>query len=787
MLDDARGRLHNGAYAAAEQLCREVIHSTRDSADAWFYLGEAQQAQGRTAEALTALQCAVRLRPRQPYWLIRLGAALADAGKLDEAVTTLRQALALEPGLADAHYQLGVVLARQGQAEQAITSYQEAARLQPQHVEALTNLGVLLAQQKRLPEAVDTLRRAVAIRPTFAKAHHNLGVALAEQGKLVEAADSLRRALEHQPDYAEAHFNLANTLRDLGRRDEALASFYEALKHRPDYPDALNNLGLLLTEINRPAEALVLLQHALRLRLDFHEARNNLGLALAELGRFDEAVICYEAVLQHNLHSTDALTNLGSAYKEQGRLEEAVACYDQVLRLKPDAASTHWNRALAWLQLGDFERGWAEYEWRWRRKDARRRPFRQPLWDGKPLDGRTILLWCEQGLGDAIQFVRYAPLVKERGGRVLLECPPPLRQLFGGIAGVERVLVEGEELPPFDVHAPLMSLPYLCKTTPTTIPTGVPYLRANVERVARLRARLPVGGFRIGVVWQGNPWHKWDRHRSFSLHALAPLAALPGVQLVSLQKGHGLDALQTMPPRFSLMQLGDSLDDAAPFVDTAAVMTQLDLVVTADTSAAHLAGALGVPVWLALSAIADWRWLHGRDDTPWYPTMRLFRQRTLGDWEDVFQRMAAEAARLVERRRTGAVLTPLAPGELIDKLTILAIKGERIADDAKRAQVRVELTALEAVRARAIPESPKLASLEAALRRVNEALWQIEDDIRLCERAGHFGPRFVKLARWVYRRNDERAHLKRQINELLGAAFSEQKAYTDYTETPPAA
>jgi tetratricopeptide (TPR) repeat protein len=783
-LDEARRRQRAGDYGVAEQLCRQILQTDAECADGWFHLGEAQQGQGRATDAVAAWERAVRLQPRQPRWLLRLGTVLAEAGQREQAVKVLRRAVDIQPNLADAHYQLGVVLAQLGQTEPATASYHEAVRCQPEHVEALTNLGVLLARQGRHDAAITTLRRAIAVRPTFAKAHHNLGVALAEQGQLTEAAASLKLALQHKPDYAEAHFNLANTLRELGRRDEALTSFYEALHYRPDYPEALNNLGLLLTEVSRPAEALILLRQALRLRPEFAEARNNLGLALAELGRFDEAIACYEDVLRQNPRAADTHTNLGSAYKEQGRLEEAVACYDVALRLKPEAASTHWNRALAWLQQGDYARGWAEYEWRWRRPQARPRSFRQPLWDGTPLAGRTVLLWCEQGLGDAIQFVRYAPLVQERGGRVLLECPPPLRRLFEGLTGVERLLVEGADLPPFDVHAPLMSLPYLCHTTRATIPASVPYLYADRARIERWRPRLPVGKFRIGVVWQGNPQHKWDRHRSFPLHALAPLAAVPGVQLLSLQKGHGLDVLQTEPPRFPLMLLGDDLDADAPFVDTTALMTQLDLVVTADTAAAHLAGALGVPVWVALGVIADWRWLRGRDDTRWYPTMRLFRQRTLGDWDEIFARMAQGIARLVQQREAQALQAPITPGELIDKLTILAIKRERIADPEKRAHVEGEWTALAAVRERVMANLPEVEELAAALRSVNETLWQAEDDIRLCEQAGDFGPRFIALARSIYRRNDERSRLKRRINELLGAPFGEQKQYAAAAEGP---
>ncbi len=254
---------------------------------------------------------------------------------------------------------------------------------------------------------------------------------------------------------------------------------------------------------------------------------------------------------------------------------------------------------------------------------------------------------------------------------------------------------------------------------------------------------------------------------------------------MSLQKGHGLEAVGAAPPAFPLIQLGDDLDADAPFLDTTAVMTQLDLVVTADTAAAHLAGALAVPVWLALSAIADWRWLRGRDDSPWYPTLRLFRQRTLGEWEDVFQRMARALETRDVRGGTGAVLAPVGPGELIDKLTVLAIKAERIRDPAGLAHVRAALTALEAVRARAVVDSPAVAELTKALRSVNEELWEVEDALRLCEQAGDFGPRFVELARSVYKRNDERARLKRQIDELLGAAFCEQKVYPDYEEAAP--
>jgi hypothetical protein len=349
------------------------------------------------------------------------------------------------------------------------------------------------------------------------------------------------------------------------------------------------------------------------------------------------------------------------------------------------------------LQSGQFEEGWKEYEWRWKRKQAVKRAFRHPRWDGSALEARTILLWCEQGLGDAIQFVRYAPLAKARGGSVVLECPPFMVPLFSTCAGIDALVAEGSALPDYNVQAPLMSLPMLLGTTLETVPAETPYLHADLERVEKWRSRLEGGGgFKIGVVWQGNPRHPWDRWRSFPLACLAPLAAFEGVRLVSLQKGPGVEQVKAFKGRFPVEELGDGLDaEGGAFLDTAAVMMGLDLVVTADTAEAHLAGALGVRVWVALSGMADWQWMVAREDTPWYPTMRLFRQATLGDWRGLFDRMAAELRRLVTSGRRG-VLTrvDMPPGELLDRIGILEIKAERMTDAGKREQVRMELATL---------------------------------------------------------------------------------------------
>ncbi len=320
------------------------------------------------------------------------------------------------------------------------------------------------------------------------------------------------------------------------------------------------------------------------------------------------------------------------------------------LRLEPQSRSMRYNRALTLLQAGRWEEGWKEYEYRWGRKKMPQRQFAQPRWDGSPLNGRTVLAWCEQGLGDAIQFVRFAGLLAEQGARVVLECPQKLVGLFSTCRGIERVVAERQELPPFDVQVPLMSLPGLLGVTPERVPGSEPYLWAEPGRVEAWRQRLGASEkVRVGIAWQGNPRFVWDRWRSAPLRAFAALAEVDGVELISLQQGPGSEQLAELRGRFAVTRL-EGLDREG-FLDTAAVMKCLDLVVCVDTAAGHLAGALGVPVWLALAAVADWRWLREREDTPWYPGMRLWRQRQLGEWDETFAQIGKELVRIVKHAR----------------------------------------------------------------------------------------------------------------------------------------
>jgi Flp pilus assembly protein TadD len=502
-----------------------------------------------------------------------------------------------------------------------------------------------------LDDAVAFCRRALALKPDFAEAHNNLGNALKDQGKLAEAVAGYRRAAELKPDFAEACSNLGNALREQGNLHEAVVCYRRALEINPNFAAAHNNLGNALREQGRLDDAVAFCRRAVELKPDFAEAHNNLGNALREQGKLDDAVARYRQALKLKPGVAEAHNNLGIALQDQGKLDQAIACYHRALALEPDYADAHFNRSLVQLLAGEFPNGWPEYEWRWQTKEFTPRHFPQPLWNGASLAGKTILLHAEQGLGDTIHFIRYAPIVKQHGGTVIVECQKPLLGLldsfFGGVdrffgldlGGVDRLIGRGSGLPAFDTHAPLLSLPGILGTTMETIPAKIPYLAAKPALLEQWRTRLlTIEGFKIGISWQGNPTYRGDRFRSIPLRWFAPLAEIPGVRLISLQKGAGTEQLAEIGNLFPVTDLAGELDEqSGPFMDTAAVMKNLDLVIASDSAVAHLAGALGVPVWVALPLAPDWRWLLDRSDSPWYPTMQLFRQGQQGDWQGVFE------------------------------------------------------------------------------------------------------------------------------------------------------
>ena len=526
--------------------------------------------------------------------------------------------------------------------------YRAVLAQSPRHAGSLHQLGMIAYEAGQLDIAIGLIAQAIALRPDEAWFLSNLGVILQKQGRLDEAANLHRRAIALQPDNAEAHNNLGTVLHEQGLFLDAHGCYRRALELAPDYVDALTNLGAVLKAGKKFDAALSLQKRAVELHPDYAEAHNNLGNALKELGRFEEAAAAYERALELQPDSVIALTNRGIVLRELGRLDEEYACYAKAVDLAPDYPEAHWNLAFALMADGDFAKGWAEYEWRWRRTGARSPeevwpPLALPFWTGDKGQGRTILLWSEQGLGDCLQFVRYAPLVQDLGWRVILHVPDSQQELLDVFPGI-TVLSESEAPPRVDAQCPLMSLPRLLGTTLATVPAAIPYLRPNPVLAARWKERLAaISGLKLGLVWRGNPLHHRDRQRSMDPRWLSFGLDLPGVTAISLQPGAHANEL-------AALNCGERLLDAGPdltsYAETAALMAQLDLVISVDSSAAHLAGALGLPVWTLLDSNAEWRWMRHREDTPWYPSMRLFRQTAPGDWQAVMQRIRAELMRI---------------------------------------------------------------------------------------------------------------------------------------------
>lgn len=738
-----------GDFQRAKDLYCRILNAHPEHAESWHLLGVLAYQLGLHEVARNFIGTAVTLDAANAIFYLSLGTVAVARGQLEEAVENYRRAVERQPDLAEAHYSLANALLSQGKRDLALHQYRRALECKPDYAEAYKNLGVLLKERGQVEEALRCFQQAVQHKPDYALAHFEAGNARHVRGELDAALACYRQALRFRPNLFEAHINLGNVLKDQNRLDEALASYRCALLLQPDSALTHNNLGVIYLEQGKLPDAEASFQRALEIAPDLADTHNNLGLVLTK----------------------------------QGRLDESLASHQKAVDLAPANAEWRLNRALAWILDGNYAQGWPEFEWRLRHSETALRTFPQPFWTGAALDGKTILIHTEQGLGDTFLFLRYVRLVKERGGRVLLECPPLLLRVLRGCPGVDALVGRGSALPPFDVHVPLLSLPAIFKTTLASVPAAVPYLCADPELVRSWGNELhSVRACKIGIQWQGNPRYRADRDRSFPLAFLEPLARLEGVQLISLQKGPGSEQIGALAGRFSVLDPSDRLDvTRGAFMDTAAVIHNLDLVIAADTVVAHLAGALGAPLWAALSFVPCWYWQLRRTDSCWYPSARLFRQPRPGDWEPVFRQMAAELRQKLTR--TGpkkTLLAEISPGELIDKITILQIKREHIGDAAKLHNVLRELETLEAAHEQMLKPSADLLRLTAELKTINSRLWDIEDEIRDRERNQDFGSRFIELARSVYRSNDRRAALKRQINELLGSALIEEKAYTPY-------
>lgn len=627
-------------------------------------------------------------------------AAAYSRGDLGTAERHCAAALRRNPNDFNAIHLMGVVLGRKGRHEEALTHFDRAAAMRPGHPDVLRNRGSALVELGRLNEALADYDASIAARPDHAPTLSDRGLALLELGKEHDALAVLARALTLDPENATYANNLGRALMKLDRTEDALACYLDALTVDPRYVNAKINAGTALIDLFRYEEAIAHLDEALALQPDNCDALILRAAALQELERKEEAIACFEAALIHEPNRVDALMALGACLRLSERFAEGDLCFEKALALsaspeaavqprhrspelrqraladawcrlatvqmnlqrwsesiesfrralslRPDFPEARWNLACALLILGDFEEGWKFYEHRrtqrrmnWTRLDG-------PEWDGRaPIEGKRVFLYAEQALGDTLQFARFAGLLAQRGAIVTLGVHKPLASLLRTLPHQPRIVVEGEHSGAYDYHAPLMSLPMLLDLKASDLAGGIPYLFAEDKRILRWRERLPAEGLKVGLSWQGSA----KGNRSIPLAAFEPLAHVDGVRFISLHREAESGQIAGAPEGLNVLSLGSDLD-AGPnaFLDTAAVIMNLDLVITCDTSIGHLAGALGQPVWRLLKNPPDWRWMLERQDTPWYPQHRLLRQSTPGRWDDVMDAAAATLRQIIAAR-----------------------------------------------------------------------------------------------------------------------------------------
>ncbi len=606
-------------------------------------LGEARglHSAGRLTEAAAIYRQILTQMPDQPAALHLLGVAALQQNDLPNAVKLIGRGVIAKPGNAEAWGHLAIALHRSGELGEALDAFERCLRLTPENVGSILARASLLADMGRPEEALAAYDRAIALEPSHPAALLNRGNLLFRLGRLDQAVEGFKAAVTARPDDPRCHCNLAVALLAAGRQAEAAIAFRHTLVRDPTFPAAETGLGIALAELARHEEAIATFDRALVANPRDVGAHFNRGRALLDLGRLEESLETYRRALAIDHRQVQVLINLGVVAEQLGRIDDALGAYRAAIEVEPQHAEAHLNYALALLSLGQYEAGWREYEWRRRAKSptGERSKLGPNEWDGAPLIGQRILVYAEQGFGDTIQFLRYLPMLQGRGAGVIFECQKPLRRLISRAISIDSIIARGDALPAHDVHVSLLSLPLLFGTQSDSIPAPVRYMTADPVDVEVRRQQLSqLGPRRIGAAWQGNPTHKADKRRSIPLSMLSRAIRNSDAALVSVQVGPGRDQIADVSfaerpfDPFATLPAND-------FGATAAVIANLDLVITADTAVAHLAAAMGRPTWVLLPYAADWRWLRDREDSPWYPTMRLFRQRRTGDWTDVFARL----------------------------------------------------------------------------------------------------------------------------------------------------
>jgi len=628
--DAWRIRLMDPAAAALETKFREA---------------SALHQQGKLPEAARIYSEVLRHRPSHFDAVLRLGVVSAQTGQPERAAELFRRAIKLNPKIPAVHRNLGMALFELKRFKEALASYDRASSLKPDYAECYNSRGLALQELKRPAEALAAYDKAIALKPDFAEAHFNRGLALQDLQRSTEALAAHEKAIALKANLPEVHYSRGRVLEQLRRPDEALAAYETAAALNPGFAEPYTGRGNILQEMRRLDEALASHERAIELKPDFAEAHNNRSIALTYLMRPIEAMASSDKAIGLKPSFAEAFNNRGNIFQELRRYEEALVAYDRAIALDPEYVEAYNNRALLLLLMGRFEEGWREHEWRKKRRDGpvASNAYSQPLWLGEQnVEGKTIFVWWEQGFGDTIQFCRYGRLLEARGAEVIMSVQQPLLALLKSISPTIEVI--DREAAEFDYHCPLMSLPLAFKTSLDNVPAEPRYITADAKLRSVWESRLPRKTRpRIGVIWSGSMTHK-IYNRSMPLESLSAILGT-NADWVCLQKEISEADLAALRQDGRMTFFGDELSD---FSDTAALVDLMDLVITIDTSVAHLAGAMGKPTWIMLPYNADWRWLRNRSDSPWYPAVRLFRQETIGDWSGLIDQVKCKVLGIVE-------------------------------------------------------------------------------------------------------------------------------------------
>ena len=642
LIQQAVGLHQTGQLAQAATLYRHILKITPNDPHILHLSGVVAYQQQHYAQAEKWLQKAIGLNNNVADFYMHLGLVLHAQQKYDKAIQTYQHALQLQPHVAEIYNNLAASFRATQQLDAAVQCYQQAVQLNSNYVEAYYNLGTTLELQQQRQAAITTYHQVVTLNPQHVNAWHRLGNVFRQQQQFNEAIQCYQNVLKLTPNAPEVHNNLGLIYQSQNQLDIAQQHLQQAIQLNPKFAEAYNNLGSVLKAQTHFEQAIVHFQHAIQLKPNYVEAHYNLGNVFAAQMNYAQAVHYYQQAIKADKSYAPAYHNMGVMYDKQNQMEAAIDSYQHALHYQPDAAETHFDYAVALLKQGQFLEGWSEYEWRFKLGKGNYPCLPQPRWQGESLHNKRLLIHWEQGFGDTIQFARYLPLIKAE--KILFACPHIIAPLFQNISNVEVVIADTMETlvsADYDLWLPLLSLPYVLNTTLDTIPGQCPYIKVDSEKVTLWQTRLPQTGFKIGIVWAGRATHENDHNRSCSIENFRALAQLSNVQLISVQKEYR----QPLPKDLPLIELSEQVHD---FSDTAAIIANVDLVISVDTAVAHLAGAMNCPIWLLLPYAAEWRWLMDRNDSPWYPSMQLFRQTQVGYWQDVFEQIYAKLSALTQ-------------------------------------------------------------------------------------------------------------------------------------------